>query len=145
MSLLIQKILKMLHFHQLWWMQLSYPDSSIYWQEILGFQEVEVWFWMEPKGVWSIRTYSHKIRGKYTDTFNIEKLKIHMKHEPRGKFLDINDCTPMSFSFLGQEKNSSKSVIFFERPSLGFFLAIGFSLEIETQPKRWWIIWEGLF
>ena len=60
-----------------------------------------------PKGVWSSRTYIHKIRGKSKYDFNIEIRKIHMKHEPRGNFRFINDCTSMSFSCLGQETNST--------------------------------------
>ena len=39
-------------------------------------------------------------------------------------------------------KGSSKSGIFFGRSPMSHFLAISFSLEVETQPKRWGIIWE---
>ena len=41
------------------------------------------------------------------DVFNIEKRKIHLKHEPRGKFLDINGWTSGNFSCLSQETNKA--------------------------------------
>ena len=39
------------------------------------------------------------------DTFNIEKRKIYLKHEIRGKFTDINSMTSGNFSILGQDTN----------------------------------------
>ena len=39
-------------------------------------------------------------------------------------------------------QGSSKSGIFFGRPSICTFIAIHFSILIETWPKLWWIIWE---
>ena len=56
------------------------------------------------------------------------KIKNHLKHKPRGKCWDINGWTSGNC---------------FGRPSTSTFLAINLRLEIETQPKRWWIIWEG--
>ena len=60
----------------------------------------------KPKGVQIIKTYI-KIPGKNTDAFNIEKRKIHLKHETRGKFRDINGCNSGKFSCLGQEKKKA--------------------------------------
>ena len=57
----------------------------------------------ESKGVWSSRTHIHKVRGISIDAFNIEKWKIHLKHEPRCKRLDINSSTSGDFSCLGLE------------------------------------------
>ena len=68
------------------------------------FEDIKRWTltsgW-ESKGVWGSRAYSHKSWGKSTDTFNIGKL-IHLKHEYRGKFLDISGWTSGKFSCLGQ-------------------------------------------
>ena len=55
------------------------------------------------KGVWSGITYSHKSRGEYTESLNIEKRKIHLKHGHRGGFWDINGHTSGNFSCLGQK------------------------------------------
>ena len=63
--------------------------------------------WCKSKGVWSSRTYIHKSRGKFTYSFNVEKLKIHLKHKPRSKFQGISGWTSGNFSFLGQETNRS--------------------------------------
>ena len=38
------------------------------------------------------------------DAFNIEKWKIHLNHEPRGKLWDINVGTSGNFRFLSQDK-----------------------------------------
>ena len=59
------------------------------------------------KGVWSIRTYSHKGWGKYTDAFNIGKCRIHLKHEPRGEFRDINFHNSSNFRCLGKKESRS--------------------------------------
>ena len=60
---------------------------------------------MEIKGVQSRIKYSHKSQRKSTDDLNIKNGKIHMKHESREMFLDINGWTSVTFSLLGQEKN----------------------------------------
>ena len=57
------------------------------------------------KGVWTGRTYNHKSRGKSMYAFNIEKRKIHLKYEPRGKIQDINGWIYGDFNCLGQEIN----------------------------------------
>ena len=57
------------------------------------------------KKVWSSRSCSHQIRGKYTDAFNIKRRKINMKHEPSGWFQDISGWTSYNFSCRGQETN----------------------------------------
>ena len=62
----------------------------------------------EYKGVWSIITEIHKGWGKSTDALNIERVKIHMKHEPRGIFWDTNSCNSCNFSYLVQETNRSE-------------------------------------
>ena len=41
------------------------------------------------------------------DAFNIEKLKIRLNHESRGRIQDIGGWTSGNFIFLGQEKNRS--------------------------------------
>ena len=76
-----------------------------------------------------------KIPGNFMDAFNIEKRKIHLKHEPRGNVLDINGWPYGNFSYLGQEKIghvSYKSGRFVERTSISNFLAICFSLVVDT-------------
>ena len=60
------------------------------------FEDVKKWTFAsgcKPKGVWSSSTYIHKSRGKSTGVFKIEKRKIHLNHEPRRKFWDINGWT----------------------------------------------------
>ena len=61
----------------------------------------------KPKGVLIIRTYSKRSRGKPKDSFNIEKRKINLKHEHRGKVLDTNGRKSGNFCCLGQETNRS--------------------------------------
>ena len=69
------------------------------------------------------------------DAFNIEKQKIHLKHEPRGKF-ETSVVGPLGILVdlvtrqIGQ--GSSKPGGFLGIPSLSPFLAIRFRLEIQT-------------
>ena len=69
------------------------------------------------------------------DVFSIEKLKINLKHEPRGNFRDINGWTSGNLSCLGQETN--RVGLFqvrdiFGRPSMSTFLYIRFIPATET-------------
>ena len=59
----------------------------------------------EPKRVWLSITDYHKIWCKSTDIFNTEKREIHLKHEPRSTFWDVNGQTSGNLSCLGQESN----------------------------------------
>ena len=97
------------------------------------------------KEVWSSRIYSRKSRGKSTDASNIEKRKIHLKYETRGKFRDsVVGPLGILVALVKRQiwKGYSKSGIFSRRPSMSPFLAISFSLVIDNWPKCWWIIWE---
>ena len=73
------------------------------------------------------------------DAFNIEKRKIHLKHEPRRNF-ETSLVGPLAILValvkrqIGQ--GSSNSDRCFGISSMSNFLAIRFSLEIETQPKH---------
>ena len=96
----------------------------------------------------SSRTYSHKSQVKSTDASNIEKGKIHLKHETRGgvQTLVVGTMVILVTSVkrhIGQ--GSSKSGIFCGRPSISPFIAISFSLIIDTWPKFWWVSWERFF
>ena len=112
------------------------------------FEYVKRWtfsYGWKSKGVWSSRTYSHKIRGKSTYAFNIVKCNKHLKHEPRGGFRDISGWTYVNFSCLGQMTNRAyffQVMEIFGRPSMSPFLVICFSVVIETWSKCWWIIWD---
>ena len=111
------------------------------------FQDVKRWAFAsgwKTKEVWSSITYSHKSRGKSTDAFNVEKYIIHLKHETRGKFWDINVRTTDNFSCLDQERNIagySKSVRFIGRLQRSHFIYIYLILVSKKRPKRWKIIW----
>ena len=59
------------------------------------------------KGVRISRTNIHKSLDKSTDAFNIERRKIHLNHEPRGKVWDISGWTSENFSCFGQDTNRS--------------------------------------
>ena len=90
------------------------------------------------------RTYIHKSRSKSTDTFNIKKLTIYLKHETRG-----NLYTSMVGTFgilIALDKGKIRKGyfnpgIFVGMPFVSHFLAIIFILVIETWPKCWRISW----
>ena len=79
------------------------------------------------------------------DTFNIEKRKVYLTHEPRGNF-NTSGVRPLGnlFSLVKIQigKGYSKSGRFSRRPSINPFLTINFSLVIEIWPKLWIMSWE---
>ena len=101
--------------------------------------------WWKSKGVWSSRTYNHKSRVKSTDAFNIEKHRIRLKHELRGKNWYINDWTSDNLSCLGQETNRAGLLqvreMFWETLHESFSCNF-FCLEIETGLNCRWISWD---
>ena len=71
------------------------------------FEDVNIWLFVsewKSNGLWSGRIYFHRFRGKPTDYFNIEKLKIHPKHEPKRNYWYMNVGTYWNFSYPSQEK-----------------------------------------
>ena len=67
------------------------------------------------------------------DAFNIEKHKIHLKHEPRGGIQGINGWNYGNFICLGQYTNKAgffQVMELFLRPFMSPLLAIRFSLKI---------------
>ena len=86
-----------------------------------------------PKG-YEVAEHIVKVRGKSMDTFNIEKRKVYLTHEPRGNF-NTSGVRPLGnlFSLVKIQigKGYSKSGRFSRRPSINPFLTINFSLVIE--------------
>ena len=105
MSSGIQKILLVFHLHQIGLIQIfilipKCSDKKFDYFKRWNFASV-----LKSNGVWSSRTYSHKSRGKSMDAINIEKSKIYLKHETRGKCWNTSGWTYDNFSWLGQETN----------------------------------------